>query len=118
MGAWDCIGGSIDSQPIVPIQKRRSRIVSFRLSDEEYDSLKSVTASRGARSVSEFTRSVACNMGSSENGAEKIEDSLRMLNDRMKALDRRIQMLTRVLEEKSSTDHTNSLEMEGKEPLE
>jgi hypothetical protein len=102
----------------VPIQKRRSRIVSFRLSDEEYDSLKSVTVSRGARSVSEFTRSVACNMGATGNGAEKIEDSLRTLNDRMKALDRRIQMLTQVLEEKNSTNPTNSQEMEAKEPLE
>jgi hypothetical protein len=102
----------------VPIQKRRSKIVSFRLSDEEYDSLKSVTASRGARSVSEFTRSVACNMRAGENGAEKIEDSLRILNDRMKALDHRIQMLTQVLEEKNASNITNSSEMEAKEPLE
>jgi hypothetical protein len=102
----------------VPIQKRRSRIVSFRLSDEEFDSLKSVTASRGARSVSEFTRSVACNMGVGENGAEKIEDSLRILNDRMKALDRRIQTLTQVLEEKNNTNLANHPEMEAKEPLE
>jgi hypothetical protein len=115
---WDCIGGSTDTPSIVPIQKRRSRIVSFRLSDEEYDSLKSVTASRGARSVSEFTRSVACNMSTDGNGAEKIEDSLRTLNDRMQALDRRLQMLTEVLEEKNGANHTNSHEMETKEPLE
>jgi hypothetical protein len=102
----------------VPIQKRRSKIVSFRLSDEEYDSLKSVTASRGARSVSEFTRSVACNMGAGGNRAEKIEDSLRILNDRMKSLDHRIQMLTQVLEEKNSTNLADSPEMGAKEPLE
>jgi hypothetical protein len=103
---------------IVPIQKRRSRIVSFRLSDEEYDSLKSVTASRGARSVSEFTRSVACNMSTNGDGTEKIEDSLRTLNDRMTVLDRRIQMLTEILEEKNGTNFTNYHPIEEKEPLE
>jgi hypothetical protein len=57
-------------------------------------------------------------MGAGANGAEKIEDSLRILNDRMKALDHRIQMLTQVLEEKSSTNLANSPEMGAKEPLE
>ena len=102
----------------MPIQKKRSRIVSFRLSDEEYDSLKSVTASRGARSVSEFTRSVACNLSTNGNGSEKIEDSLRLLNDRMEALDQRIRTLTEVLGEKNATNSTNFHESEKKEPTE
>ena len=102
----------------MPIQKKRSRIVSFRLSDEEYDSLKSVTASRGARSVSEFTRSVACNLSTNGNGPEKIESSLRLLTDRMEALDQRIRTLTEVLEEKNATNSTNLDEREKKEPLE
>jgi hypothetical protein len=80
--------------------KRRSRIVSFRLSDEEYNSLKSVSAQRGARSVSEFTRSVACGNSAAENhdsnsGLEiSINETLRMLADRMEALNSRIQTLT------------------------
>jgi hypothetical protein len=56
-------------------------------------------------------------MGADGNGAEKIEDSLRILNDRMKALDRRIQVLTEALGEKSATDLTNYREMGEKEPI-
>ena len=77
----------------MPLLKRRSRIVSFRLSDEEYDSLKNVSATSGARSVSEFTRSVAF----STSGPERIEDTLRILSERMKAIDRRLEALTEAL---------------------
>lgn len=35
----------------------RTRLVTFRLSDEEYEHLRAVSAARGARSVSEFVRS-------------------------------------------------------------
>lgn len=91
--------------------------MSFRLSDEEYDSLKNVTASRGARSVSEFTRSVACNSDAAGNGPEKIEDSLRTFNARMEALVHRIETLTGALDEKNATDATDSTDLkEEKEP--
>ena len=96
--------------------KKRSRIVSFRLSDEEYDSLKNVTVSRGARSVSEFTRSVACNMEEEGNGQEKLGESLRTLNARMEALVHRIETLTDTLESKGAADFTNATNSEGKEP--
>ncbi len=81
--------------------KRRSRIVSFRLSDDEYDSLKSVSANCGARSVSEFTRSVACKINSDDE-ANKIEDSLRILNDKMEMLHHDIQLLAEELRVKDS----------------
>jgi hypothetical protein len=86
--------------------KRRSRIVSFRLSDEEYDALKIISATRGARSVSEFTRSVACNMNEQEHVT--IEERLRILNDQMEVLDRMIQSLAEIMKDKSATDYTNS----------
>jgi len=41
----------------VPSLKRRNRIVIFRLTEEEYASLKVTCADRGARSVSDFARS-------------------------------------------------------------
>jgi hypothetical protein len=85
--------------------KKRSRIVSFRLSDEEYDSLKNVTTSRGARSVSEFTRSVACNINAMGNGGDpaKLEDSLRTLNSRVEELVQKIDTLRIALEEKKES---------------
>jgi len=88
--------------------KRRSRIVSFRLSDEEYKSLKSVSAQRGARSVSEFTRSVAFGNSDAENHdkngnlEESIGDTMRMLRDRMEALDSRIRALCEEIGKKNA----------------
>lgn len=94
----------------MPIDKRRSRIVSFRLSKEEYDALKNVSATRGARSVSEFTRSVACT--ENHNGEGKIEDLLTTLNVRMELLDRRVQMLWEDI--KNAKDSTDSTDSKGK----
>lgn len=94
--------------------KKRSRTVSFRLSDEEYQALKNVSTMRGARSVSEFTRSVACSTHTDGdgNGAEKestkIDDNLRVLYDRMNALDHSIQILTDELKEKGNNGSTHS----------
>ena len=101
----------------MPILKRRSKIVSFRLSDEEYDSLKNVSETRGARSVSEFTRSVACH---STNGPEKIEDTLRTLTLQMERLDHHLQILAEVLQDKAAQgdrENTDFGELKSKEPV-
>jgi hypothetical protein len=39
---------------------RRTRIVNFRLSEGEYDYLKSLCLSRGARSISDYARATIC----------------------------------------------------------
>ncbi len=72
--------------------------------------MKNVSASCGARSVSEFTRSVACHMNEGNNGdsADKLEDSLRSLNEKMEMLDRRIRMLAEELRGKNATNFANS----------
>src|SRR5262245_40176439 len=38
------------------ILKRRTRLISFRLSDDEYQALLEITAIQGARSISDFSR--------------------------------------------------------------
>ncbi len=99
--------------------KRRSKIVSFRLSDEEYNSLKSVSATRGARSVSEFTRSVACN--TNVDGQDRIEETLRALNERMQNLDHKIQVLTDALNSATNSaanSATNFTNLKTEEPAE
>ena len=40
------------------VLKRRTRLISFRLSDEEYQALLQITAAQGARSISDFSRTV------------------------------------------------------------
>ena len=78
--------------------KRRSRIVSFRLAPEEYDSLRNLSVSNGARSVSEFTRSAAFQTAP-EGTADtaKLDSMLASLNDLVEALDRRIEPIARLV---------------------
>ena len=40
----------------MPLTKRKTRTISLRLSDEDYEALKGVYAAHGARSISEFAR--------------------------------------------------------------
>jgi DNA-binding transcriptional regulator GbsR (MarR family) len=40
----------------MPTFKRRTRIVLFRLTDDEYEALQSACAKRGARTISDFAR--------------------------------------------------------------
>jgi hypothetical protein len=42
------------------VLKRKTRLVSFRISDEEYQVLVATTAAQGARSISDFSRAALC----------------------------------------------------------
>jgi hypothetical protein len=42
------------------VLKRRTRLVSFRIYDDEYQTLVKITAAQGARSISDFSRSALC----------------------------------------------------------
>jgi hypothetical protein len=42
------------------VLKRRTRLISFRLSNEEYEALLATTAEQGARSISDFSRAALC----------------------------------------------------------
>ena len=87
------------------VMNKRSRIISLRLSQEEYELLRDLSIANGARSISEFTRSVACQLPSNGNGngngsheSPQIEAALGTLNDTMNTLNRNIQRLTDLLE--------------------
>jgi len=69
----------------MPVLKRRSRIVSFRLSQEEYDALKDTCLAEGARSISDFARSAACRLPLNGNGSldEVLEPVVRTLHGRV-----------------------------------
>ena len=42
------------------VMRKRNRLVSFRLSDQEYEALQHFTVNEGARSISDFARSALC----------------------------------------------------------
>ena len=92
------------------MQTKRSRIVSFRLSDEEYESLKSTSVSRGARSVSDFTRSVACNIKEVDdiNNLGKIDDTLSILNEKIDKIGRNLRTLEEEMKAKALDDFSDS----------
>ena len=74
--------------------KRRSRMVSFRLSEEEYEGLKHICITVGARSLSDIARDAVQRLLT--NGAEPKNDGdaqVRLLNQRMDALDQEVKRL-------------------------
>ena len=70
--------------------KTRTRLVSFRLSEEEYQRLKYVCSQKGARSISDGARALLCQIrgfsdelssdGGSALKSEHLIDSLERLN--------------------------------------
>jgi hypothetical protein len=83
------------------ILKRRSRIVSFRLSLEEYEVMKERCISEGARSISDYARIAACSgmSGSSQLRHDmEMETTLRKLRRRMEKLDHEVRRLTQLVE--------------------
>ena len=81
------------------MEKKRSRVVSFRLSQEEYEALKNLSRSK-ARSISEFTRLAACRSTVRNNGsaeAEKLDNALENLNNAIDTLAQHVHSIGHIL---------------------
>lgn len=75
----------------MPVLKRRSRIVIFRLTDDEYEELKAACVDRGARNVSDFARtallqSVARSRGDLSEKLEQIESGVKRVEEMMREM--------------------------------
>lgn len=81
------------------VVKRKNRMISFRLSDEEYDHLVTLCQTQGARSLSDLARaamqSLIANGGA--NGAVDIEERISHLDGRVKILDRAVERLSQMV---------------------
>ena len=81
--------------------KRRSRTVTFRLSQEEYETLRQRCISEGARSISDFARASACRF---RNGVKmrrkdlETEVQIQMLRELVSDLDRQVRRLSQILD--------------------
>jgi hypothetical protein len=69
----------------VAILKKRERIVSFRVSDDEYESLRSASEKEGAHSISEYARRAAC-AKQSNSAFPDLQDSVKHLHTRVDEL--------------------------------
>jgi hypothetical protein len=85
------------------VLKPRNRLVNFRLSEEEFESMKAACAKSGARSVSDFARGAVLRaMAEAERGlaigGETTPAALERLDQTVAALEGRVEQLLRLLE--------------------
>ena len=89
------------------VLKRRSRMVSFRLSEEEYESLKDICLTAGARSISDIARDAVHRLIGNEGEQKKdLETQLRLLNERIDAIDQEVRRLAGRVESHAATPAT------------
>jgi hypothetical protein len=79
----------------MPMIKRRTKIVSIRLLDEEYNQLKRLCETRGARSVSDLARDAMFGLMSP---ATSIEGKVQELDVRLVALREEVARLSRMVQ--------------------
>jgi|SRR5579864_7255695 hypothetical protein len=82
------------------VLKRRSRMVSFRLSEEEYEGLRHICMTVGARSLSDIARDAVHRLlGDGTEPKKDVEAELRMLSDKMEALDQEVRRLAGLVDQ-------------------
>jgi hypothetical protein len=81
----------------MPVFKKRTRMVSFRVSPDEYEQLLATSMAQGARSVSDFARVVTLQRRGDKDGRdwEVAQAELKQLNGRVNELDSELKRLTR-----------------------
>jgi hypothetical protein len=82
-------------------------MVSFRLSEQDYQKLLNLCGSRGARSLSDLARDAVQDLLGASNGSEfqgSVESEVRKLNGRIEEIDRGLKRLTQLLEEPATAN--------------
>jgi hypothetical protein len=90
----------------MPVFKRRSKMVSFRLSEQEYENLLALCGSTGARSLSDLARHAMNGLlgapkRDGDGNGDRIETAVAELYGRMLELDRELKQLTRFMHEQA-----------------
>ena len=83
----------------MPRLTRRDKVISIRLSNEEYDQLQSLCAAQGGNSISELARNGMRLLLSQEiqSGPAAMESRVNHMQDRVTTLDREVARLSNVL---------------------
>ena len=87
------------------VLKRRSRMVSFRLSEEEYEGLMNICVTEGVRSLSDIAREAVFRLlGNHVQPKKDLETELRLLAERMAALDEEVKRLSGLVNAQASSE--------------
>lgn len=83
----------------MPVFKRRTRIVSFRVSEDEYQELLGVCMAQGAHSVSDFARLATrqCISEGNRHGQGVIQAWIRQLSSQVSQLDSEVRRLAQLI---------------------
>ena len=83
----------------MPVLKRRNRVVVFRLTQDEYEDLKSASSMRGARNISDFTRSELLTSIEQERRPEaKLDGRLLEVGQKLSSLESTVRHIAKLLE--------------------
>ena len=83
----------------MPVLKRRNRVVVFRLTQDEYEDLKTVCSVRGARNISDFARSELLTSIEQERRPETlVQVRLSDVDKKLTSLESKIQRMSQLLE--------------------
>jgi hypothetical protein len=81
---------------------RRTRIISFRVSEEEYEHLRSLCMTRHARSVSHFARAVTLGESDASGSDCEMRDALTDIHRKLAVMDLELGRLARLAEPQPS----------------
>lgn len=77
----------------------RTRIVSFRVTEEEFQELKAFSAAHGIRSISELARCALQEYVSGQSmRSHDLEERLRWISGRLSVLDRAVERLAQLVQ--------------------
>jgi hypothetical protein len=85
----------MENQPI-KFPRRRTRMISFRVSEREFEQLKTKSEAEGARSISDFARLALC--GSGGGSTDGVNEGINRLSDDVQQLSADVRRVTELLE--------------------
>jgi uncharacterized protein YukE len=79
---------------------RRTKIISLRLFDDEFERLRIASEVHGARSISDFARAALCNFS---GPVDQLQEKMRQITDELQELRNEIHQLTDSLQTADKT---------------
>ena len=79
------------------ILKPRTKIVTFRVAEDEFEQLKSLSVAEGARSLSDYTRAAVCNVASRPARDVELYARVRKLDGKVEEIERAVKELVQLI---------------------